>query len=194
MRVAAKVFAAANYAATNKQTLAGNSQFSDYVNSDPIGVIGAALDVPIVRPNKMALGQAVWTKLRSHPDIVKAVHMNSGDKGMASRQAVAELFELEELLVGEAFLNTAKKGQAAAFSRVWGKHLLLFFQDALANPSQSASRVTFGFTAQFGDRVAGSQPDPNIGLRGGERVRAGESVDEHIVAADVAYFIENAVA
>ncbi|PZP06597.1 MAG: capsid protein, partial [Sphingomonas hengshuiensis] len=36
--------------------------------------------------------------------------------------------------------------------------------------------------------------DPDIGLQGGNRVRSGERVRELVVAQDVGYFIQNAVA
>ena len=54
--------------------------------------------------------------------------------------------------------------------------------------------ITFGFTAQWGTRIAGAVPDNRIGLRGGQRVRVGESVKELIIAPDLGYFIQNAVA
>jgi hypothetical protein len=191
VRASNLVFDAANYGANNKVTLAGTDQFSDFVNSDPIGTITDALDACLMRPNLMTIGRPVFSKLAQHPDIVKATQGNSGDKGIATRQAIADLFDLEDVLVGEAFLNTAKKGQAVNMARVWGKHLALIFRDKTAS---TRGKVTFGFTAQFQDRVAGSQPDGDIGLRGGERVRAGESVKELITANDLGYFIENAVA
>jgi hypothetical protein len=139
----------------------------------------------------MVLGRQVFTKLAMHPQVVKAVHGNSGDSGIASRKQVADLFELEEILVGEARVNTARKGQAMSLSQAWGKHLALLHRDKTAD---TRSGVTFGVTAQFGTRVAGSIPDKDIGLRGGERVRAGESVQEVITAADLGFFIQNAVA
>jgi len=190
-RAAGLVFNAANYAAANKQTLSGTSQFSDFANSDPIGVIMTALDACIMRPNVMTLGRAAFSKLIQHPKIVKAVLGNAGDSGIATRQQIAALFELEDVLVGEAYLNTAKKGQAASLARVWGKHISLTLRDRNANTRGGA---TFGFTAQFGDRIAGSQFDSDIGLRGGQRVRAGESVKELITAPDLGYLITNAVA
>jgi len=54
--------------------------------------------------------------------------------------------------------------------------------------------MTFGFTAQFGTRVAGSTPDKNIGLRGGQLVRVGESVKEIITSDQLGYYVQNAVA
>ena len=53
--------------------------------------------------------------------------------------------------------------------------------------------MTFGYTAQFKDRVSGSIVDPDIGLRGGQRVRVGESVKELVVAKDAGYLFENVI-
>jgi len=191
VRAAGLVFNASNYATANKTTLSGTSQFSDYANSDPISVIQSGLDACIMRPNVMTIGRAAYTKLISHPKIVKAVHGNAGDAGIVARKALADLFELEEILVGEGFVNTAKKGQTASISRVWGKHIALIYRDKMAD---TRGGTTFGFTAQFGDRIAGSDFDKNIGLRGGQRIRVGESVKELITASDLGYFIQNAIA
>jgi hypothetical protein len=191
VRVANTVFNLATYAAGNRVTLAGNDQFSDYVNSDPTGVITGALDSMIMRANIMVIGRLAFSKLAMHPQIVKAVHGNSGDSGIASRKQIADLFELDDILVGSAWVNTARKGQAMSLARTWGKHLSLIYRDKTAD---TRSGVTFGVTAQFGTRVAGSWDDKNIGLTGGKMVRAGESVKEVITAADLGYFVQNAVA
>ena len=191
VRAANLVFNAASYAAANKQVLSGASQFSDFANSDPIGVIMNALENMIMFGNVITFGQQVWTKFRQHPDIIKATNGNSGDKGVAARQAVAELFEVEEILVGVARINASKKGQSPSLAQAWGKHISIMHRDKTAN---TRNGTTFGFTAQFGGRIAGSIIDPNIGLKGGERVRVGEMVKELLPANDLGYFIEDAVA
>ena len=190
-RTADIVFNANQYAAGNKITLSGTSQFSDFANSDPLGVLIAGMDACLVRPNRVVLGQEVWSKLRQHPKIVKAVLGNAGDSGIARASDLAQLLEVEQVLVGQSRLNTAKKGQAATLARVWGKHALLAHVNKLAATQGS---LTFGFTAQWGQRIAGTMEDKNIGLRGGQRARVGESVKELISAANAAYFVENAVA
>jgi hypothetical protein len=192
VRAANLVFDAAQYAAGNKVTLAGANQWSD-PTSTPIDDIMTGLDAAFVRPNKMCLGREVWTKLSQHPDIVTATSSATKAAGLVKQQLVAELFELEELIVGEARVNNAKKGQTPSYVRTWGKHALLFWDDPDVQ-STVDERVTFGWTAQNGTRFSGSIPEPKKGLRGGELVRVGESVEERIVAPDVAYFIENAVA
>jgi len=191
VRVAGMVFDANQYGAANKITLSGTSQFSDFANSDPLEVIMTGLDALVMRPTIMVIGRPAFSVLCRHPKIVKAVNGNSGDSGIVQRRAIAELFELEDVLVGEAWVNTARKGQAVTMARTWGKHIALLRRDKTAH---TRSGATFGLTAQFGGRIAGSTPDKDIGLRGGERVRAGESVKELITAADLGYMIVDAVA
>lgn len=191
-RVASIVQTLGNYAANRRITLAGNSQFSDYANSDPIGVIKTGLESTLVyRPNIMAMGQAAWSKLSSHPHIVNAVKGNLTNKGVVSKEAVADLFEVKKVLVGEGWVNTAKPGQAPNLARAWGKHISLLFVNPVARPEQG---ITWGMTAQYGTRISGRIIDPDIGLQGGVRIRTGERVKEHVVAKDVGYLIQNAVA
>lgn len=193
VRVANKVFAAATYAAENKVQLAGNDQWSDFVNSDPIKDIEEALNIPFMRPNTMTIGQGAWSVLRRHPKILKAVHKNDGDSGLASREAVAELFELKEVNVGQGWVNIAKPGQPVVRARVWGKHCLLHYKNTTANLTFG---MTFGFTPQHGAPVAGTKTvDPgDAGLSGGTMVINGEKVNEEISAPDLAYFFEDCVA
>jgi hypothetical protein len=191
-RAATLAFTAGNYAAGNQATLAGVTQWSDYTNSNPIDAILAALDLCVMRPNIMVMGQAVWTKVRQHPKVISSVYGGGSTSGAPiTRDALAAVLEIDQVLVGQSFINTAKKGQTASLAGVWGKHASFMYRDSLASASRG---TTFGFTAQFGGRIAGSFEDKDIGMRGGTRVRVGESVKEVITANDLGYFFQNAVA
>lgn len=190
-RAAALVFATGSYAAGNQATLSGTSQWSDTANSDPVAAIADALDVPVMRPNIGVLGQVTWTKLRRHPKLVQAIKGTAQGSGQVSRQEFADFFELQALYVGAGFANTAKKGQTAALARVWGKHAAFLYRDRAAGPQAG---VTFGFTAEWGGRIAGNLDEPKIGLTGSQRVRSGERVKEIVCATDLGYFFQNAVA
>lgn len=190
IRVANLVFNTNSYVAGNQATLAGASQFSDPA-SDPVATIGDALDVPIYRPNIAVFGQAAWTKTRRNPKLVQAIKGTDQGAGMVSRQEFADFFELSNVYVGAGFVNTAKKGQAVANSRVWGKHIAFLYRDRAAGPQAG---VTFGFTAEWGKKMAGSMPDQKRGYNGGETVRAGERVKELVIATDLGYWLQNAVA
>ncbi len=190
-RVASLVFNTSSFAAGNQVTLSGTSQWSDTVNSDPVAGISDALDIPVMRPNICVLGQATWTKLRRHPKIVQAIKNTYQGAGMVSRQEFVDFFELQALYVGAGFVNNAKKGQAVNMARVWGKHAAFIYRDRAAGPQAG---VTFGFTGEFGTKIAGTLDEPRLGLTGSQRVRSGERVKELICATDLAYFFQNAVA
>lgn len=53
--------------------------------------------------------------------------------------------------------------------------------------------MTFGMTARLGDKVAGRIFDPNMGMRGGYKVRSGESIKELIVAKQCGFLFETPV-
>ena len=143
----------------------------------------------------MTIGQLVWTKLRLHPKVTAAVYANGGNATgggtPVAQQALADVLEIDEIIVGKAWQNAAKPGQAVNTTRLWGKHCSLMYR---SKDIQSATdSMTFGITGQWGDRVAGNYELPKVGLRGAVGVKTGESVKELILAADAGYFFQNAV-
>lgn len=189
VRVANQVFNASNY--TSSQTLSGTSQWSDYTNSNPLSALLTALDAPLIRPNKMVIGQAAWTVLRQHPKIVNAVFRTPQNSGTVPKEALAELLEIDEVIVGAMRVNTAKKGQTPSYVPVWGKHCALL---SVSLAAAQAAQPTFGFTAQFGTKIAGELPAKEAGLRGSVRIRVGESVQEVITCTDAGFYFQNAIA
>ncbi len=191
-RCADLVFAAATYASGYKVQLAGNDQWNEYAQtaSDPIEDVELAIETPLIRPNTLVFGQSPWSYFSRHPKVVKAINGTDGDSGKVRRQQIADLFEVERVLVGRGRFNTAKKGQTASLSRVWGNHFAALHINKQAD---TRNGVTFGYTAQHNTRIAGGSPDKNIGLRGGVRNRVGWSVKEMVTAQLAGYFIEDAV-
>ncbi len=190
VRTAAQVFSSSIYPVANVTALSGTSKWSDFVNSNPLNDLMSALDVPLLRPNKLVLGQSVWTKLRQNPKFVQAVYGTAQTYGVVDKRALAEKLEIEEVVVGAGWVNTARKGQAPNYQRVWGNAAALIYSDVTA---AKAGQPTFGFTAQFGTKVAGTLPEPKMGLSGSERVRVGEKVIEVISAGTLGYLFQTPV-
>lgn len=191
VRAANLVFNANNYATGNKVTLSGTGQWSDYTNSDPLNVVKGYFDTMLVRPNIGVLGRLVATKLCNHPKVAAAVYKNGTTVGSVPLRALADQLELDEIYVGEGFVNTAAPGQAPVMSRVWGKHAAFLYRDKTAT---AKGKVTFGFTARWRGRQAGTIVDPDIGAMGGVRARVVEQVKELSVANDLGFYVQNAIA
>lgn len=184
VRASRVVFNQNNYAADNVHTLTTGA-FWDDPASRPVHAIQDALDDCIMRPNIGVLSRDVSTQLRRHPQIVKAWNRNLGDEGLVPLGFLAELLELEAIHVGEARLNVARPGQAINLQRVWGNGAAFIYRDRTAG---TQAGTTWGLTAQWGGRVAGSQNDPDVGMRGGVRARVGESVVELVTAPDLGVY------
>jgi hypothetical protein len=194
VRVANKVFNPDTYPVGNKVQLVGNDQWDEYAQaaSDPVADILSAKESALMPFNTAVIGEAVWFALRRHPKVLAAYFpVNASGGGIMTLQQFAELFEFERVLIGGARKATSKPGQTLALSRVWGNHFAMMHQNPLA--SLRGNGITFGATAEYGTRFAGTMDEPKIGLRGATRVRVGEMVDELITAPDVGYLIQDAV-
>jgi hypothetical protein len=189
-RAAKLIFDPASYASDKQQVLSGTSKFSDRANAIPVDTIAEALDKPLIRPNTLVIGRAAWSQLSRHPQIIKAINRNLGDSGIATKEAIAELFELNNIYIGASYINSAKKGQEAVLQRVWGNHIALIYLNPLAT---TLGGITFGYTAQYEDKKAGVKKDVDAGINGSQLARSAESVKELIVAKDVGFLLRDVI-
>ncbi len=192
-RVADIVFDPTTYPASQVLTLTvSTDRFSDYVNSDPIGKISPFLSKALLRPNVAVFGEEGWDIFSRHPHVINALAGHAGvTKGIATLEDVAaRILKVRRILVGKARGNMAQKGQPIDIQPLWGKHIAFFYESPLAQLTQGTA--TFMLTARFGTPVGGTVEDPNIGFKGGQLVRAGESVKELVVANYAGCLIENA--
>lgn len=119
-----------NYAAAHTAALSGGQQWSDYTNSDPLEDIRKARvqihGAIAKKANVLVFGFQVYEILKNHPKIL--ARMSHNERGLVTKQLLAELFEVEEVLVGSALKDTAKEGQTASLSYVWGKNVVLAYR------------------------------------------------------------------
>jgi dihydrofolate reductase len=110
-------------------------------------------------PNKLVLGRAVYDTLLDHPDFIDRVKygQTSGGPAMISRNNMAALFEIDQILVMNAIENTAKEGLTNVHAFIGGKKALL----AYAPPSPSiltpSAGYTFSWTGLIGSGVEGNR-------------------------------------
>lgn len=173
--------------------LTGASKFSDHT-SDQFEIIGEALEAPRVRPNTFVMGHTEWWHLRRNVNILKAIGRNVDmAAGMATRQEIADLFELSGgIIVGQSRYNVAARGQNADITRLWGGiSSLLYIRPA----AQLQEDITFGLTASYLGPVA-YQEDKGpgeVGLRGGKKIVVGDSTKEVIISKEAGYCFTGAV-
>jgi hypothetical protein len=110
------------------------NEWDDYTNGDPIAdmklAIDAVEDATGFKPNVMSMDTKVWRALKFHPAILEKVIYGGSNGAPAdiSPQAVAALFDLEEVIIGNPLKNTAVLGQTASMSRIWGSDVYVAYR------------------------------------------------------------------
>lgn len=191
-RVAGILQNAANYGG-NAAALSAGDRF-DVSNANPLKTLMNTLDGMLVRGNKAVFGRAAWNAFCTHPAVVSAALGNSGTSGIATAARVAELLELDEVLIGESRINGQKPGQTASLERVWGAAVSLIYQE----PSADLESMSFGYTAQTkingGEaRGTGTIFDPHCGPEGGDIIRVWERNRELVVCQDAGYLLTSVI-
>jgi hypothetical protein len=135
---------AGNYAASNKTTLAGTSQWSDLTGgvSDPVKDIEVAKEAVRKqigrRPNTIVMGAAVFSMLKMHPKVVDRMKYTGRD--VATPELLAALFGVARVVIGEAVYTDG----AGVMQDMWGKAVVVAYTDM--SGVADAGSPTFGYT------------------------------------------------
>jgi hypothetical protein len=186
-RVADVVFAAGTYGAQTS-ALAGANQWDDYAGSDPIGDVRDARatvhSASGKMPNVMVIGYQAFLKLLDHPDILERIKYTQ--KGIITADLIAQVFEVDKILVGKALVDSTVEGIAESLGYVWGKSVALLYSER----SPGLKKVSFGY--QFQSRGF-SVKKWREEKRAGDFIEAGEIRDEKVVAAACGYLYTTVV-
>jgi hypothetical protein len=178
---------------TRYTTLSGTSQWSDYVNSDPLGDIRTGINsvrsATSKKPNVMVMGYATYIQLIDHPDVREQVkYTNGGHLGEEAFVAfLKKHFKLEDVYVGDAIELTTDEGQADVLGDIWGKHAWLIYR----TPRPSLMNATFGLTLSDVNREVDTYREEP---KRSDVIRQRYSFDQNLFDVNLCYFIKNAVA
>ena len=147
-------------------------------------------------PNSLTLGRATFDALIDHPDIVGRLDRGQTiGPAMANKEALAALFEVEEVNVMDSIQNTAKEGATASHSFIGGKHALLTYRPRNPGLLTPSAGYTFNWTGQTGSG--------NDGLRikrfrmenlSSDRVEIEMAFDQKLIGADLGALFNGIVA
>lgn len=138
------VLNANNYASANKATL-GSTWASGA--GDPIEDIRAGREAvkasAFVRPNCLAMNQKSVDYLKNHPAIVDRVKYIGQMDAKAVIGSLAQLFDVQELIVADSYKLTSAEGATDASAAIWGSYALLFYR---GNPGGGLREKSFAKT------------------------------------------------
>lgn len=179
---------AATYAASNKTTLSGTSQWSDGT-SDPIRDVDDYKDAVRAKvglmPNTILLPAAVFKKVKNHPKILDRIKYTGRES--ATAEILAGLFGIENVVVGNSIYLDADGNM----QDVWGKDVVLAYTDT--SPVANMGSPSYGYTYQLSgypvSEAAYYEGDIKSWL-----YPCTDSVSPVIAGADAGFLVINAVA
>jgi len=177
---------ASNYGASNKKTLTGQGQFSDYAHSDPVAVIPAAKEAvrgQIGRkPNTALMGAAAYITLASHPQLLERIKYSQ--LGVVTVELMQTIFGISKIVVGEA-VSMNKKG---VISDVWGDNIILAYVPGVDDGQEpSIYEPAYGYSLRAEDYPkAGPWMSEDNKV---ENINVTDLIKPHIVGADAGYLI-----
>ena len=180
---------------TQSATLSGDDQWSD-ADSDPITAVetqkATIMAAVQVMPNTLVLPYEVYAAVRLHAKVIERIAY--GSVGAVNEEILAQIFDVERVLVPRAFKNTAAAGQTASMSYVWGKHALLCHVPSRPALKQVALAYSFAWTGAPGS-VGGHRVELwREERRKADAIRVQRYYDQKVIAAGAAYLWKSAVA
>lgn len=161
-------------------------------NSDPIGDINLAIDIVHdstgKRPNKITMGHQAWRSLRRHADVRNLIFGTNNGGGYPAVGQVADLFEMDEILVGGTYENTADEAQSEALSPIWADHLVVHRTPSRPSRTEPSAFYSFRWSAPG---LANMQVErhPFDSKRKSSEIEVGYYQDEVVTGPTYAYVI-----
>lgn len=153
------------------------------------------------RPNKMVMGRQVWDKLSEHPDILDRINKSSSNDRPAfvTKQAVAALFEIDELLVMDGVQTTSNENPAfetgMTNALIGGKHAMLVYAAPRPGVMMPSAGYTFSWKAFSGAGKMGQRIKRfRMELIESDRVESQMAFVQKKIAADLGVFFADIVA
>jgi len=121
--------------------------WSDDANGDPFtdiqgGITNILLNTGFV-PNKLVLGYKVYAALKKHPLVIDRIkYTTQPDAKDITPSLLANMFDIDEVLVSKAVYNSAAEGLAASMGFVAPSSALLCY----AAPAPSLNEPSAGYT------------------------------------------------
>lgn len=168
------------------------SSWSDETNSDPLGDVNTALDNVAdstgMRPNCVTFGELAWRYFRRNATVRNLIFGTNNGGGYPTVEQVANLLDVEKVLIGRAYQNTANEAQAEALSQVWGNNVLLSYTAETPNTETPSFMYTFRWAAA-GISTMQAERHPYDTKTKSEEVEVGYYQDEKITGAEYGFLL-----
>jgi hypothetical protein len=170
------------------------SEWDAAASSDPLGDMNTALDViqdrTGKRGNRIVMGVAAWRSLRRNDQILNRLFGSNNGGGYASKEQVASLLEIDQLLVASAYQNTGNEAQAESLSTLWTDNVLAYYAPQSASRDQPSFMYSFRWAAGGLPNMQ-AERHPFDQKTKSEEVEVGYYQDEKITGSEYSFLLRS---
>ena len=191
LRCAALVFNTTTWSGslTNAVSVPWSTAATATPASDVETAVNAIHDRTGIWPNALIISRKKFRQLRNAESIIERI--NSDGAGRSSTvsditaQQLAELFDLDYVLVGSGSKNAANEGQTADIDPIWDDTMAMVAKVAVGNdPKEPCIGRTFHWSAD-GSRMGATVESYRWERQRGNRIRARHDTDEKVMYASL---------
>ncbi len=184
---------------TGNLTTAVTTPWSDKDNSKPVDDMNDAIqsvyDTSGLVANTLAISWKTWKNLKDNAQVIDRIKFSGrDDPKKVTLQALATLFDIEEILVGGATLNTANETKPAAITTLWDTDKAQVF---VKNDSRDLRQPTLGRI--FNWTADGGSAEGRVEMYRDEKARsniarARMDTDEKLLLREAGHLLTNIAA
>lgn len=196
-RVAAAVFNATTWTGADLTTGITN-EWDDATNATPIADVEAAVqkvyDGSGLWPNALIINRKVFRNLRNCDEIIDRVKYQGfvdARPGNITVQALAQVFDLDQIIVAGGTKNTANEGQSASLSPIWSGEYAMVARVATSNDFREPCIGRIFHWAGDGSSTDGTVETYRDETVRADIVRVRHDVDELILYPQAGHLLSN---
>jgi hypothetical protein len=182
------IFSTAN--AGTAAALSGGNKWDVNTSSSPILCVASASAIIASsigrKPNTVIMGAEVFQGIQNNDELADRIKYTQ--TGIITTDLLAALFNVDQVLVGNAVYNSATEGQSDSMSYIWGKKVAIAYIER--NPGLRRPSLAYTFKTQ--DRVVDTRPALDID-QGSMWVRVTDIYDDKLVDGNCMYILDSVV-
>jgi len=172
------------------------SAWTDYNNSDPWSDILTMCDnvegLTGYKPNRAVFGLESFRNFSRNDVVIDKIRQTgvAGGGQSASVRDAEALLQMDKVLVGNGYYNTAEEGIAQSLTPIWGDSVLVYY----APERPSVDRPSFGYSFRWNKRGIPNmtvERHPYNSLTKSDDIEIGYYQDEAVIASNLGALITN---
>lgn len=188
IRIAGLVTNTANVGSSSAVTSAWNGA------GDPLGDLNTGIDNVHYangrKPNLVVMGAEAWDSFRRDTTVRNLIFGANNGGGYPSLDQAASVLNVDRVLVGDSFKNTADEGQDESLASIWGDKVLI----AYVTTSPTIDEPSFGYSIRWAGAGLPNmmvERHPYDTHTKSEEVEVGYYQDEKITGASYSFLLNS---